>query len=89
MFIQSAADVTSQMLTAARSNNPDELGSLAHTMRATSGNLGAVAFSQTCEEIEQICMYEKKRVTDGGVKLCRQLMELLDPTIEVLQKQKS
>jgi HPt (histidine-containing phosphotransfer) domain-containing protein len=89
MFFDSAESTTQQLLAAARSNDCETLASLAHTLRSTSGNLGAVAFSEICNQLEQIATYEKKRIPTDGVSLCRKLGEILVPTMEALANEKS
>ena len=89
MFFSSAETTVAKLMAAARKNDCDELAALAHTMRATSGNLGAILFSNICGELEHMAMYEKKRVATDGVSLCRKLAEVLNPTLEILIKEKS
>lgn len=89
MFTSTVEAVLADMQKAARANDAKTLGSLSHTMRSTSGNIGASRFSAICEELERIATFEKRRVQDEGGKLCRKLAEILPETLEILKKERS
>ncbi len=88
MFFAAAEPSAKDMLEAARGNNAEKLGQIAHTLRATSGNLGAEACSLLCGEIEEMALYHSQKVSTLGVSLCRKLIEIIPETIEILRQQR-
>jgi HPt (histidine-containing phosphotransfer) domain-containing protein len=54
VFIASIPDSLKQVRAANESNNTEELRKLLHSMKGSSGNVGASAFSQKCQELELV-----------------------------------
>lgn len=52
-FIKQAKELISEMYTAARLNQLEELRSLGHKLKGASANLGALAMAQNCKNLEE------------------------------------
>lgn len=86
IFVRNAPEVVQDMLKTFNLGDFHNLANLAHSLRSSSGNLGAIKIYACAAEIEEHITDEQNKSPDKGFlegKLC-ELQNVLQPTINEL-----
>lgn len=62
-----------------------ELARIAHSLKSSSANIGAIAISEACERIESLILNEKKNDADKLNLFVGDIENILTPTLELLK----
>jgi CheY-like chemotaxis protein/HPt (histidine-containing phosphotransfer) domain-containing protein len=85
MFNSDAPRLLGEMKVAAAANNTEAVRLAAHTLKSTCTNVGAVALSATCREIEQ---YARANDVDGALTRISAIQDELDRVLAALVLEK-
>jgi signal transduction histidine kinase/CheY-like chemotaxis protein/HPt (histidine-containing phosphotransfer) domain-containing protein len=85
MFNSDAPRLLGEMKVAAAANNTEAVRLAAHTLKSTCTNVGAVALSATCREIEQ---YARANDVDGALTRIGAIQDELDRVLAALVLEK-
>jgi CheY-like chemotaxis protein/HPt (histidine-containing phosphotransfer) domain-containing protein len=85
MFNSDAPRLLGEMKVAAAANNTEAVRLAAHTLKSTCINVGAVALSATCREIEQ---YARANDVDGAITRIGAIQDELDRVLAALVLEK-
>ena len=82
MFKASAARTITEMQAAIASGEAQTLAETAHSMKSSSGNLGACGISRLCAELEQLGMVNSRELNTKGHRLLCKLWRRKRPSGE-------
>jgi diguanylate cyclase (GGDEF)-like protein len=83
-FIEQSANNIKQLKQAEDEKNYDSLRNIAHSMKSSSANLGAVIFSKHCYQLEQLAA-EKNTTFDKIEQLVDTIISSINPVLTALQ----
>jgi HPt (histidine-containing phosphotransfer) domain-containing protein len=86
MFEKSVKEMLEQLKMATEKNDLKELSRIAHILKSSSGNLGAVAFSEQCLQMEELILQKHPQALAQVRIRLTELVGLIEPTLKVLKE---